>query len=126
LETALNDLSASARDSELGFPTFETESPPLLVADEELVVAGLKRPAQAFGFNQALGGGLMAFVSSVTSSSELETSGLFSISSTSATAFGGCDCSRLFAVGVFGGSRAIVFGKAGMIGTAGNADFVGL
>jgi hypothetical protein len=48
-DTALNDLNTSATDSELDFPSVETDNPPLLVAaDEELAAAGLKKPDQAF------------------------------------------------------------------------------
>jgi hypothetical protein len=121
LDTALNDLNASATDSELDFPKVETDSPPLFVTDD---VVGLKIPAHVFGFCQALGGGEIVLVSSVVSS-DLEASALSSICSTSTTAFGDCVPSTAFSEGGLDEGCATARGKAGMIGTAGKAGFVG-
>lgn len=126
LDTALNDLNAWARDSEFDFPRVETEGPPLFVAaDDDVVAAGLKRPAHALGLAQALGGGEITLASSVAVSSDLAPSVLFSVCSTSATAFCDCGSSRAFSDGALEESRATAFGRAGMIGTAGKADLVG-
>lgn len=126
LDTALKDFNASATDSELDFPRVEIESPPLFAAtDDNVAAAGWKMPAHAFGLPQALGGGELTLVSSAAVSSDLGASALSSVCSASATAFWDCISSAAFSEEALEESRATAFGKAGIMGIAGKADFAG-
>lgn len=126
LDSALKDLNASARDSDMDFPKVETvPCTPLLAADKEAVAAGLKRPAHAFGLAQALGGGEMALASSAWVSSTAGICVLVSVCPTSAVGIWGCGSSWAFSDGGLEEFRATAFGKAGMMGTAGKANLVG-
>ena len=125
LDTASNDLSASAKDSALDFPKLgAVVFPPLLDAAEE-AVAGLNRPAQAFGLAQALGGGEMIVACSAGASLTTVAPSLFSFCSASGIAFSTCGSSGAFSDTILVGSRATAFGSAGITGTAGKVDLLG-
>ena len=66
----------------------------------------------------------MGFASPFTASSDTGASEVFSTCSISAGALINCGSSRTEVT--FGESRATAFGRAGIIGTAGKADLVGL
>jgi len=128
LDAALKVLSASARDSELVFPKpgAAAASPESLEAAVDVARAGLKRPVHSLGVDHALGGGDVSLASPVFGCSvgRVETAeascpdsgaeGGFCVAS-SATFFDTC-----FGSGAgFGVSLGIVFGRAGITGTAG-------
>lgn len=113
---ALNVLNKSAKDSALGLPMVEavTACVPFRDAFEE--ADALKRPAHAFGVDQALGGGEVTFASAASSvDAGVESGSVFTV--VVACGWGSSGAFSRLDFGDFGS----VLGIAGIMGTADRA-----
>ncbi len=123
LEIALNNLNASASDSEfvLPKPGAAAARPDSLEAAVDVVTAGLKRPVHSFGVVQAFGAG--SLTSSVAPGSASATSAFAASGPPSVADPRGS--SPVFSGAGLGDSREAAFGIAGTTGTVDLCDFFG-
>jgi hypothetical protein len=123
-ETALNDLKASARDSEFVLlkPEAVAARPDSLEAAVDVAAAGLKRPVHSLGVVQAFGA-VASLASSVAPGSASDTPVFVASCSPSVPDF--CGSSAVCSGAGLGASRGIAFGIAGTTGTVDFCDCFG-